>query len=94
MVSLRYQANFIYFDPSRSFNVVPHILLLHNLGAFGLSGGCVKKLFSQPRNQPNRHSQDRVSGIRSPLVEVLSSAPQGSVPEPLLFSVLINHLRN
>jgi hypothetical protein len=41
LVSSQGQADAIYIDLSSVFDHVPHILLLQNLSAFGLSGGYV-----------------------------------------------------
>jgi hypothetical protein len=65
LVGSQSQVDAIYFDLSNAFDLVPHTLPLHKLGALVLSGGYVNWFSSY---LSNRKSQVRVSRALSPLL--------------------------
>jgi hypothetical protein len=90
LVGCKHEADAIHFVLTREFRPVPHILLLHNLSALGVSGGYVNSFRSYIYNQ---QSQGRVSGIVSSHFEVFCRLPQESVMGHMLFRVFTNSLR-
>jgi hypothetical protein len=67
--------DFICFDVSNAFHIVPHSLLPHKISGFTLSGGYANWFRGYLSNEK---CQVRVSGILSSHFDVLSGIPQGS----------------
>ena len=79
----------VYLDFKKAFDSVPHQRLLCKLATYGITGNIFKwiKVFLT-----NRHQRERVRNHYSPMTEVLSSIPQGSVLVNILFTIFINDL--
>ena len=76
------QTDVVVLDFSKVFDVVPHQRLLHKLDHHGIRETTLN----------NRTKKAVVDGSSLESTLVMSSVPQGTVLEPLLFLTYINHL--
>ena len=79
----------VFFDLRKAFDSVPHLPLLHKLKDIGLNQHTLQWIASYLFNRQQYVVMD---GASSGPTSVLSGVPQGSVLEPLLFLIYINHV--
>jgi hypothetical protein len=81
------QATSVYFEFSNTFDIIPHVLVLHKHNNYGLS-----HLDWFCSYLTNRHTSVCISCALSSPFAVLLSIPQGLVLGPLLFNIFIDGL--
>ena len=80
-----------FFDVQKTFDLVPHISLLHKLEEIGINPYILRWIRSY---LTERKQYVAVEGSSSPTLQVLSRVPQGSVLGPLLFLIYLNYVVN
>ena len=83
------QVDVVYLDMSKAFEKVNHSILLQKLHMDGFGGSLLQWFQSY---LTNRHQHVTVQGFTSTTLPVISGVPQGSVLDPVLFSLYVNNL--
>ena len=79
----------VFFDYSKAFDVVCHVILLRKLLEIGVDGDILRWICAFLRNRSMRVKVEDSVGSST---RVTSGVPQGSVLGPILFLVYINHV--
>ena len=80
----------LYIDLSKAFDTLSFDIIVYKLNYYGIAGTELQLLTNCPKNRKqyvifNNHESD--------LTEITTGAPQGSILDPLLFSIIINDLK-
>ena len=89
MMSKNNNADVIYLDFSKAFDVVDHHILLRKLKSLGIKGKVGKWIYNF---LSERQQYVTVNGKMSKKASVISGVPQGSVLGPLLFLIMISDI--
>jgi len=89
IVNIPLQIDVIYFDISKAFDTVSHSILLSKLWSNGITG-VLWTWFKEYLN--NCYQRVSINNCYSDLLPVVSSVPQGSILDLLLFLVYINDM--
>ena len=76
-------------DLSKTFDCIPHGLIIAKLAAYGLDDTDLKLIFSYLKN---RKQCVHISNTYSNFENIISGVPKGSIVGPLLFDFPINDL--
>ena len=76
-------------DLSKVFDSLKHKLLLAKLKAYGLDSNSVTFMKS---SLTNRLQRCKINNSFSEWGKVLNGVPQGSILDPLLFNIFVNHI--
>ena len=76
-------------DLSKAFHCFPHELLIAKLHAYGVDISSLKLLHS---HLTKRKQRMKLNGTYSSCLEIIFGVPQGSILEPLLFSIFLCNL--
>ena len=74
----------IFLDVSKAFDTIDHNILLDKLNYYGLDDTAIK-LFRSCLT--NRYQYVQIENAKSPLLEINTGVPQGSILGPLLFII-------
>ena len=76
-------------DLSKVFDSLKHKLLLAKLKAYGLDSNSVTFMKS---SLTNRLQRCKINNSFSEWGKVLNGVPQGTILDPLLFNIFVNHI--
>ena len=84
-----FQIGTVLMDLSKSFDCIPHDLVIAKFYAYGLSEETTTFFYSYLNRTGQRV---RISDIRSSLQVLISGVPQGSILGPIVFNIFLNDL--
>ena len=84
-----FQIGTVLMDLSKSFDCIPHDLVIAKFYAYGLSEETTTFFYSYLNRTGQRV---RISDIRSSLQVLISGVPQGSILSPIVFNIFLNDL--
>ena len=74
-------------DLSKTFNCIPHDLLISNLEAHGFDNYTIRYVYSYLKN---RKQCVKINNTYSDLLNIISGVSQGSIVGPVLFNIFFN----
>ena len=78
----------VLMDLSKTFDCIPHNLLIAKLNAYGFSGKTVTLIYSYLKR---RKQNVKIENFGSDFLTLLSGAPQRFILGPILFNLFINN---
>ena len=79
----------VWTDLSKTFDCIPHDLLIAKLAAYGFDLNALALIFTYLKN---RKQSVQINNTHSSFGNIISGVPQGSIVGPILFNLSINDL--